>query len=166
MQNCQRVPNLVDADGFVNARVARELHAWFAPALRIARAMAKDGGSSLAVPTWLYGHEPTTPLATDISKYFQNSLREDGLVTLAKQGILYAEGKAGTVQEIFQDAAQNYYGAFLPMVFLSAPGEDYWNSTMPVQPVVKALLGSKADYEKRVLFTDNRERAVAFIKGM
>src|SRR6185295_2615700 len=102
---------------------------------------------SLGVPTWLYGHEPTTPLATHIAKYFQNSVREDGLVTIAKSGIVYSEGSAGTVQEIFQDASQNYYGdAFYPMVFLSAPGTDYWSRTLPVRPLIEALLGKKPDY--------------------
>lgn len=29
----------------------------------------------------------------------------------------------GTVQGVFQDAAQDYYGAFSPIVFLSSPTE-------------------------------------------
>ena len=49
--------------------------------------------------------------ATDIAKYFENSLREEGLLALALAGVVFARGNAGTVQEIFQDACQNYYRA-------------------------------------------------------
>jgi hypothetical protein len=60
-------------------------------------AAVKRPGESLAVPTWYYGQEPTTPFATKIGKYFQNSLREDGLITIAAHGIIFAQGKAGTL---------------------------------------------------------------------
>src|SRR5260370_38022412 len=66
-------------------------------------------GESPALPTWYYGHEPTTPFATHIAKYFQNSIREDGLIALAVHGIVSASGRAGTLQEIFQDTVRNYY---------------------------------------------------------
>jgi predicted Rossmann-fold nucleotide-binding protein len=83
---------------------------------------------SLGVPTWFYGHEPPNLFASHHSKMFFNSLREDGLVTLANKGIIYFEGNGGTVQEIFQDAAQNYYvgegQSPTPMVFYNASG--YW----------------------------------------
>ncbi len=79
---------------------------------------------SLALPTWYYGHEAFTPFATHIGKYFQNSLREDGLVTFCTGGVVYTPGAAGTVQEVFQDAAKNSYqsagGRFRPMVFLGS----------------------------------------------
>jgi hypothetical protein len=52
--------------------------------------------------------EPPSPFPTDIGKYFQNSVREDGLLAVAKHGIIFAQGKAGTLQEdLFEDAAQN-----------------------------------------------------------
>jgi hypothetical protein len=54
------------------------------------------------------------------------------------------EGKAGTIQEIFQDATQNYYGTFCPMVFLSSPadaGQHYWEKTLPVRGLIESLLG-------------------------
>ena len=63
---------------------------------------------SLGIPTWLYGHEPSTPFATHIAKFFQNSLREDSILTLAFGGIIYAPGSAGTLQEIFQEAVQDH----------------------------------------------------------
>jgi len=83
---------------------------------------------SLGIPTWLYGHEPPNLFASHHSKMFYNSLREDGLVSYANGGIIFFEGNAGTVQEVFQDVTQNYYpGAEqspTPMVFYNAGG--YW----------------------------------------
>ena len=94
---------------------------------------------SLAIPTWYYGHEPTAPFATDIAKYFDNSVREDGIVTIAKGGIIYTPGSAGTMQEIFQDAGQNHYesvGYASPMVFM---GKDYYTHYMPAYTLLKDL---------------------------
>ena len=82
------------------------------------------------------------------------------------RGIVFAEGSAGTVQEIFQNAAQNYYKDFYPMVFLSsaAPkGEHFWEKAMPVRPLIEALLGAKKGFDK-VLFTDSKEAVVEFLK--
>ncbi|MBO5824914.1 MAG: hypothetical protein J6Q93_08180, partial [Prevotella sp.] len=76
---------------------------------------------SLGIPTWLYGHEPATPFATHIAKYFENAICEDSILTIAKGGIIYSPGSAGTMQEIFQDAVQNHYLSFgyaSPMIFL------------------------------------------------
>ena len=88
------------------------------------------------------------------------------MVTIATHGVVYAEGQAGTVQEIFQDAAQNFYGDFFPMVFLSAkviPPRNYWRETLPVEPLMKALFKDKPDYGTKVLFTDSREAARRFL---
>jgi predicted Rossmann-fold nucleotide-binding protein len=79
------------------------------------------GGTSLGVPTWVYASEPTSAFSTHIAKYFTNSIREDGLLALARAGIVYTPGGAGTAQEIFTDAAQNtntLYEVRSPMVFL------------------------------------------------
>jgi predicted Rossmann-fold nucleotide-binding protein len=157
---------LVRDDGSIDEDIAAQIHAWLIPAIEICDDVTPgEAGRSLGVPTWLYGFEPTSPFATDIAKYFQNSLREDGLVTLATHGIIYAEGSAGTVQEIFQDATQNYYGDFCPMVFLSAPaaaGSHYWEKTLPVRPLIEALLGKKPGF-KKVLFTDSLEQTIEFL---
>jgi predicted Rossmann-fold nucleotide-binding protein len=94
---------------------------------------------SLGVPTWLYGHEPATPFATHIAKYFENAIREDGILTIAKGGIIYTPGSAGTMQEIFQDAVQNHYLSFgyaSPMIFLDT---NYWTHEMPVYPLLEQL---------------------------
>ena len=78
------------------------------------------GGESLAIPTWVSEGEPISQFASHIAKYFSNSIREDGLLAVASAGIVFAPGGAGTMQEIFQDAAQNAYNVFgrSPMVFL------------------------------------------------
>jgi len=98
---------------------------------------------SLAIPTWLYGHEPPTPFASHIAKYFSNSLREEGLITLAVGGIIFAPGNAGTIQEIFQDAAQNRYattGIISPMIFLD---KTYWTKDKPVYPLLQTMARGK-----------------------
>ena len=94
---------------------------------------------SVGIPTWFYGHEPPTPFATHIAKYFANSVREEGLLAIAKGGIIFAPGSAGTVQEIFQEAAQNHYATFgniSPMVFLN---QNYWKVEKPVYPLLQKL---------------------------
>ncbi len=88
---------------------------------------------NLSVPTWFYGHEPSNPFATHIVKYFSNSIREDGLLAIAKAGIVFLAGGPGTMQEVFQDAAQNAYKTFgepSPMLFLDPPHQaGYWEGT-------------------------------------
>ncbi len=110
----------------------------------IDRAMAvrerfPDRTESLAVPTWFYGHEPSNLFPTHVAKYFANSIREDGLLAIATYGVIYAPGSAGTIQEVFMDAAQNHYetfGAASPMVFFD---ETYWTEEKPVYPLLQTL---------------------------
>jgi predicted Rossmann-fold nucleotide-binding protein len=133
---------LVAGDGTVDTDLVAQLHRWQAPAFALARTL-EPGAESLAIPTWHYGHEPPTPLASHIAKYFQNSIREDGLLALAKWGIVFAPGRAGTIQEIFQDAAQNYYRSydwFSPMVLF---GTSYWGDQIPVEAVLRALFNEQ-----------------------
>jgi len=115
---------------------------------------------SLAIPTWYYGHEPTVPFATDIAKYFDNSVREDGVVTIAKGGIIYTPGSAGTMQEIFQDAGQNHYeseGYASPMIFM---GKDYYTNYMPAYSLLKDL-SDRGVYKNMILtISDDNEEIV------
>lgn len=78
------------------------------------------GSVSLAIPSWVTAGEPISQFASHIAKYFSNSIREDGLLSVATAGIVFAPGGAGTMQEIFQDAAQNASRVFgrSPMAFL------------------------------------------------
>lgn len=55
---------------------------------------------SLGIPTFRYGHEPATPFATYISKYFDNAIREDILLAVSKGGVIFTKGSAGTLQEV------------------------------------------------------------------
>jgi predicted Rossmann-fold nucleotide-binding protein len=114
---------------------------------------------SLGIPTWHYGHEPPNPFATYIAKYFANSVREDGLLTIARGGIVYAPGSAGTIQEIFQDACQNHYksvGVISPMIFL---GTEFWTRTRPVYPLLVQLAQGQ-EYARHLLLTDSREEVI------
>jgi predicted Rossmann-fold nucleotide-binding protein len=143
---------IVAPDGSVDEAILAELHRWQVPAFRLLGEVDPAGrGESLAVPTWFYGHEPPTPFASHIAKYFSNPLREDGLLSIAIDGIVYAPGRAGTVQEVFQDAAQNVYrvvdGRFSPMAFLDADG--CWTDRLPVLPVLRELFGPE-EYERSV----------------
>ena len=124
-------------------------------------------------------HEPPTPFATSIAKYFQNSIREDGLLARAQSGVIYVQGNAGTLQEVFQDAAQNYYRSFeyfSPMVSFDADLQ-YWQGApvegalrRPVKPLLDAVFLSskddqtKQDYGRFVTYVQTEEDAVRFIE--
>ena len=112
---------------------------WLASAFKVINKYPQNKYISLGIPTWLYGHEPSTPFATHIAKFFENSIREDSILTLAFGGIIYTPGSAGTMQEIFQDAVQNHYLSFgisSPMIFM---GKEAWTQHMPVYPLLKEL---------------------------
>jgi predicted Rossmann-fold nucleotide-binding protein len=118
-----------------------------------------DRTESLAVPTWFYGHEPSNLFPTHVAKYFANSIREDGLLAIATYGVIYAPGSAGTVQEVFMDAAQNHYETFgpaSPMVFF---GTDYWTDEKPVYPLLETL-AEGTPYEDQLRVTDAVDRVV------
>jgi predicted Rossmann-fold nucleotide-binding protein len=104
----------------------------------------EHAGRSLSVPTWFYGHEPTNVFATGIAKYFANAVREDTLLHRCRGGIVYLPGQAGTVQEIFQAATENFYAAdperIAPMVLV---GVDYWTATYPAWPLLQRLAAGR-----------------------
>lgn len=128
------------------------------------REMHPTGEASLAVPTWFYGHEPSNLFSTYIAKYFANSIREDGLLAIATWGVIFSPGSAGTIQEIFQDAAQNHYGSMTvasPMVFL---GTDYWTRYRPVYQLLTAMAGDQP-YGALIHITDDPAEAVDFIRA-
>ncbi|MEV8143593.1 Rossmann fold nucleotide-binding protein [Specibacter sp. NPDC078709] len=109
---------------------------------RVAMAVVKrypDGAPSLGIPTWFYGHEPPNVFASAIAKYFTNALREAILLDRSRGGIVFLPGAAGTVQEVFQDACENYYaaeGAVAPMVLVD---HHYWAVEVPVVPLLHTL---------------------------
>ncbi len=120
------------------------------------------GSSSLAVPTWFYGHEPTNLFSPRVAKYFSNSIREDGLLAIAEYGVIFAPGSAGTTQEIFMDATQNHYVTFekvSPMVFL---GKKRYNEETMIYPCLKQLAQGR-EYGKMLLCSDEVDEISEFI---
>jgi predicted Rossmann-fold nucleotide-binding protein len=100
--------------------------------------------TSLGIPTWHYGHEPPNAFATHVAKYFKNAIREDILLRLCTAGIVFLPGAAGTVQEVFQDACENYYAdasSVAPMVLV---GRRHWTETLPVWPLLQGLARERA----------------------
>lgn len=131
---------------------------------------------NIGIPTWFYGHEPPNLFATDIAKYFENSVREEGLLAIAQGGIVFMRGNAGTVQEIFQDACQNYYGNYdklrSPMVLFET---DYWNPAAmdlvdrknkrkQVYPLLYKLAFEK-NFEDYITISDSNIDVINFIKS-
>jgi predicted Rossmann-fold nucleotide-binding protein len=153
---------------------------WLSVGYSVWQAMGKpadrERSRSLGIPTWFYGHEPPNVFATDIAKYFENSVREEGLLALAQGGIIYAEGNAGTVQEIFQDANQNYYRTYgpckSPMILFNP---EYWNPAAtnfnnPADKRKQAYLllhklATEKNFDDYLLVSDDAEVVVGFIES-
>ncbi|GGM43370.1 hypothetical protein GCM10011608_30090 [Micromonospora sonchi] len=124
---------------------------------------ASCGG--LAIPTWLYGHEPANLFAGRIAKYFSNAIREDTILRLARGGIVFAPGRAGTVQEVFQAATKTYYGTdgvSGAYVFLD---RRYWKTELPVESLLRPLLTTSplGDLSDTVHLTDDVHEAVRLL---
>ncbi len=141
-------------DGFVDRLAAAasfydDVNEFIAVAVSIAREIERPT-TSLSIPTWFYGHEPSNPFASHVAKYFSNSEREDGLLAVASGGIVFVPGGPGTIQEVFQDVAQNAYetyGRSSPMVFLDPPGDDgsvepWWDASGVLVAVDRAFTNS------------------------
>jgi predicted Rossmann-fold nucleotide-binding protein len=120
--------------------------------------------TSVAIPTWLYGHEPPNTFATHVAKYFDNSVREEGVLAIGMYGVIYAPGSAGTIQEIFQDTTQNHYktyGVVSPMVFLD---KKYWTEVKPVYPLLRKLAAGH-EYERWLCISDDVEEVMAHLQA-
>jgi predicted Rossmann-fold nucleotide-binding protein len=134
----------------------------WAAAARAVRDRFPDGAESLGIPTWHYGHEPPNLFATAIAKYFHNAAREAILLQVCGAGIVFLPGAAGTVQEVFQDACENYYAdesSVAPMVLV---GTGYWTEELPVWPLLRALAKGHR-MESRVHLVDTVEEAAALV---
>ena len=132
-------------------------------ALRVLKKYPK-GNENLAIPTWFYGHEPSNIFASHIAKYFSNSIREDVLLAIALNGIVFAPGSAGTNQEIFMDAAQNHYGTFAyysPMVFM---GKKHYEEDTGIYPLLKHLSKDRT-YGELLFISDSENEIVDYLKA-
>ncbi|WP_018349562.1 LOG family protein [Longispora albida] len=129
------------------------------------RAQNSSVSGGLAIPTWLYGHEPANLFAGKIAKYFSNALREDVILRLSRGGIVFAPGKAGTVQEVFQAATKTFYttdGPSGPFVFLD---RHYWTDGVAAPQLLRDLLAKSpaGDLSGLVHVTDDIDEAVSVI---
>lgn len=137
------------------------IDAWVGAA-RDALALSPSPRPSLGVPTWHYGHEPPNLFATAVAKYFRNALREAILLQVCDAGIVFLPGAGGTVQEVFQDACENYYAtedAVAPMVLV---GRTYWTQTLPAWPLLQALASGRA-MEAHIHLVDTVDEAAALV---
>jgi predicted Rossmann-fold nucleotide-binding protein len=119
-----------------------------------------NGGDSVGIPTWFYGHEPPNAFASHIAKYFANATREDGLLARSNAGVIFLPGAAGTVQEIFDNATPNYYqsrGEPVPMVLV---GRAHWTEKLPAWPLLQSLAEGRA-MESRIALVDSVDEAPA-----
>lgn len=154
-------PDFMDHDRYTAAAIAvREAYPAPPEAVQDVAGRLTHGG--LALPTWLYGHEPANLFAGQIGKYFSNAVREDSILRLSRGGIVFAPGWAGTVQEVFQAATKTFYqtdgpsGAF---VFL---GVEHW-AALPVEALLKPLLARSphGDQSDLIVVTDSLDEAMA-----
>jgi predicted Rossmann-fold nucleotide-binding protein len=119
---------------------------------------------SIGIPTWMYGHEPPAAFATDIAKYFANSVREEGLLAVATHGVIFTPGSAGTVQEIFQEATQDHYASFGPPAPMVLVGVDHWTTALPAWPLLTALADGR-EYRDLLLLTDDHDEVLDAIRA-
>jgi predicted Rossmann-fold nucleotide-binding protein len=118
------------------------------------------GGDSLGIPTWFYGHEPPNVLATAIAKYVRNAQREAILLEVCHAGIVFLPGAGGTVQEVFQDACENYYAdesSVAPMVLV---GRAHWTDELPAWPLLERLARGRP-MESHVHLVDDVDEAAS-----
>lgn len=123
-----------------------------------------QGTSSLGIPTWFYGHEPPNLFATHIAKYFANSIREDVLLGVCDAGLVVLPGAAGTVQEIFQDACENYYGTAQTQTPMVLVGRRHWTRELPAWPLLQSLARGR-EMAGSIHLVDSVEEAVAILDG-
>ncbi|MFF3640760.1 LOG family protein [Streptomyces sp. NPDC002564] len=131
--------------------------AWAQAAFEV-RERWPDGGASVGIPTWFYGHEPPNAFASDLAKYFANATREDGLLARSNAGVVFLPGAAGTVQEVFDNATPNYYesrGEPTPMVLVD---RTHWTEHLPVWPLLQSLARGRS-MEARIALVDRVEQA-------
>ncbi|NUT33013.1 MAG: hypothetical protein HOV79_08060 [Hamadaea sp.] len=124
-----------------------------------------ERAGGLSIPTWFFGHEPANLFAARIGKLFSNAAREELILKLARGGIVFAPGKAGTVQEVFQAATMTFYGTVNhsgPFIFL---GTRFWTEELPVKALLGPLLAASplGDLSGLIHLTDDVDEAAALL---
>ncbi len=125
-----------------------------------------NGSTNLGVPTWLYVDEPVNQFASHIAKYFQNSIRENGLLAIARGGIVFTPGGSGTLQELFTDAAQNDYTMYAvqsPMVLM---GSEYRDGGLSDAGAALQTLADRGGWGHLVRVVDGPSAAFEAIREM
>jgi predicted Rossmann-fold nucleotide-binding protein len=135
--------------------------AWLRPALEVCSAVTEPQ-DSLGIPTWHYGHEPSNVFATGIAKYFRNATREAILLEVCDAGIVFLPGAGGTVQEVFQDACENYYADETSIAEMVLVGRRYWTETLPAWPLLRELARGRP-METRIHLVDTVDEAVELL---
>ncbi len=97
-----------------------------------------------------------------IAKFFQNSVREATLLERATAGIVFYPGDAGTVQEVFQDACENFYAAAAARAPMVLVGTEHWTRTVPAWPLLRSLAEAQ-DFSGAIALVDDVDAAAAFI---
>lgn len=154
------VEETLDAIEMVSAAPSFRDEGWLDTAFSVREKYFQSRYESLGIPTWLYGHEPANVFATQIAKYFTNSIREDEILTIAMGGIIYTPGSAGTMQEVFQDAVQNHYLSFgysSPMIFMNS---NFWTKEMPIYKLFEYLIEEGKYKNLDILLSDSIEEIV------
>jgi predicted Rossmann-fold nucleotide-binding protein len=131
---------------------------WLRPALEVS-AVVSEPHDSLGIPTWHYGHEPSNVFATGIAKYFRNATREAILLEVCDAGIVFLPGAGGTVQEVFQDACENYYADESSVAEMVLVGREYWTATLPAWALLRSLARGRP-MEDHVHLVDHVDEAV------
>jgi hypothetical protein len=79
-------------------------------------------------------------------------------------GIVFLPGQAGTVQEVFQDACENYYAgadSVAPMVLV---GVDHWTRRTPVWPLLRSLAAGRT-MERSIHLVDDVAEVLDVLAG-
>ena len=127
---------------------------------RAAEWPARDGPlAAIGVPTWFYGHEPPNVFAGGRSpSTSRRRARGDAAAALCR-GASSSSPAAGTVQEIFQDACENYYAdeaMIAPMVLVDVA---HWTTAVAGLAAAASALGPRAGDGRPRRFVDTVEEA-------
>jgi predicted Rossmann-fold nucleotide-binding protein len=124
------------------------------------------GAPSLAVATWRFADEPISQFATHIAKLFQNSVREDGLLSIADAGVAYFKGGFGTLREIFQDLALNDDAApphQMAMVFVDTSA--YGEPGSPFYLAGARAVNAAQPFDDLITLADSADSVVAAVNA-